>query len=352
MGKGALFLHLFYPGYIGPLDSSAFTGEMEGRLVSVQIIKHLRPVEILDFGNEIRTTIEGERTDAELKNIDFTFSEQSVAVRSGANVLFIIDNLGTYYRRFRHRRFTEIGIAYEIDSAPDYTNEDFIYHEQPLHSFINRYRCITNDVAICLPKNLRRDVPLVQVACVEYDADDLKLDRQERLLRERSLQFGIKQMSIKEFSQEVATVSHDPEEASYKMGSLPQFSPFQITLINAFEELTVSENSRYAFLSAFIIAEIMLAGYLHQLKLKRGASKSKLDDFEEEVPFSYMLNIELPVLIGNPIDDDRQVIARMDKVRKKRNDIIHRAASVSEQEALEAINAVEGLRAFLAAHPF
>ena len=96
---------------------------------------------------------------------------------------------------------------------------------------------------------------------------------------------------------------------------------------------------------------MMLDNYLHDLKLKLGASKSKLDDFEEEVPFSYMLNIECPVLIGNLTDDERQTIGEMDRIRKKRNAIIHKGEEVSEQEALEAIRAGEGIRSLLARHP-
>jgi hypothetical protein len=352
MSKGALFIRLYYPGYIGLLESSAFTGEIGGRLASIQVIRHLRPVEILDFGNEIKARIVGDKTDAELKNKDFSFTENSIAAIVSGEVIFIIDNLGRDYRRFRHRTFTELGIAYEIDSAPNYTDEDFNRHEWFLEWFINRYRCITRDVKISLPKNLRRDVPMVQVASIEYDEEDLKVDREERLLKERTLRFGVKQMSVREYEDDIPKVRHNLEEASTAMASPVQFSPYITGLVNALEEVGINKNPTYAFLSAFIVAEIMLDSYLHQLKIKRGASKSKLDDFEEEVPFSYLLNVELPVLIGNPTDNERQIIGRMDKVRKKRNDIIHKAATVSEQEAVEAINAVDGLRALLNSHPF
>ena len=95
----------------------------------------------------------------------------------------------------------------------------------------------------------------------------------------------------------------------------------------------------------------MLGFYLYQLKVKLGASKTKLDDYDEEVPFSYKLNIELPVLLGNIDESDRQVIGDVDKVRKKRNAILHRGDDTSPQEALDAINAVGKLHDILSKRP-
>ena len=132
--------------------------------------------------------------------------------------------------------------------------------------------------------------------------------------------------------------------------SLP-VSKTQETLLKAFEQLTVNHNPQYALLIAFIAAEVMLGYYLHEAKVKRGASKTKLDDYEEEVPFSYKLNIELPVLLGNIDENDRQTIAAVDKVRKKRNSIVHRGEDVSIEEALSGINAVGHLHDMLGKRP-
>jgi hypothetical protein len=349
MSEGALFVRLYYPGYIG-LEKGIYRDEIQGRLSSVRLIDHLRPLQILDFDNRIRIRQEESKFNFEIANKDWSIGEPTLAVMHESELLCLMHSRSGHHRLFHPRTFTDMIIAYEIETAPDFTEDDLAFHERVLSPFINKYRCITNDVKIILKNKLRKDVPVVLVAVVVYDEDDLKLDRDERLHKKRLLAFRPKQISVREFGHELPRVEHNLQKASEQMTQL-RFSRDQIALVDAFEELTINKNPRAALLSAIIIAEVMLGGYLHELKLKRGASKSKLDDFENEVPFSYILNVELPVLLGNPTDSDREVIGKMDQVRKKRNAVIHKGEETSEGDALEALNAVKGLRDLLAKHP-
>ena len=346
MPKGALYVCLYYPGYIG-LAKGVYRGELNGRLFSVRLVDHLRPLEILDFDNRMEMRAPGIFEPA---NKEWLISEPNLAVMDGSQLLCFLHKRGDHHRLFYPRSFTQLIISYEIETAPEFTDDEFAFHERILDHFINLYRCITNDVKITLKSRIRRNVPVALVAVVVYGEDELKRSQEERFYKVRNLGFALRQFSIAEFTHELPRVNHDVEEASRQMGVL-RFSPDQIALVDAYEELLLDRNFRSAFLSAFTIGEVMVRQYLHELKLKRGASKGKLDEFEAEIPFSYLLNVELPTLIGNLTDEERQILGAVDRTRKKRNAIIHKGEDVSQQEVVDTLNAVKNLRGLLTTHP-
>ena len=346
MPKGALYVCLYYPGYIG-LIKGAYRGELNGRLFSVRLVEHLRPLEILDFDNHMEMREPGIFEPA---HKEWPISRPNLAVMDGSELLCFLHKHGDHHRLFYPRSFTQLIISYEIEAAPEFTDDEFAFHERVLDHFINLYRCITNDVKITVKSRIRRNIPVILVAVVAYEVDELKLSREERFYKARNLGFVLRQMSIAEFAHELPRVSHDVEEAGGQMSAL-RFSADQIALVDAYEELLIDRNFRSAFLSAFTIGEVMVRKYLHELKLKRGASKGKLDEFEAEIPFSYLLNVELPTLIENLTDEERQILGAVDRARKKRNAIIHKGEDVSQQEVVDTLNAVKNLRGLLTAHP-
>jgi hypothetical protein len=346
MPKGALYVYLYYPGYIG-LTKGVYQGELNGRLFSVRLVDHLRPLEILDFDNRMEMREPGLFEPA---NKEWSIDRPYLAVMDGSQLLCFLHKRGDHHRLFYPRSFTHLIISYEIETAPEFTDDEFAFHERVLDHFINLYRCITNDVKITLKSRIRRNIPVAFVAVVVYEDEELKLSQEERLYKVRNLGFALRQFSIAEFAQELPRVNHDIEEASRQMGVF-RFSSDQIALVDAYEELLLDRNFRSAFLSAFTISEVMVRKYLHELKLKRGASKGKLDEFEAEIPFSYLLNVELPTLIGNLTDEERQILGAVDRARKKRNAIIHKGEDVSQQEVVDTLNAVKNLRGLLTTHP-
>jgi hypothetical protein len=349
MALGALFVRLFYPGYIALREGVCYTQYVDGRLTSVLVYKHLRPVEILDFGNEIQVQREGEKVYPQLKNTDLTIGrEKTLRAEYQSQILCIVDYNQAYHKLYRPKAFTELIISYDVQSAPDYSDADLAVYETLLDSFLNQYRFVTHDVSIRLKKDLQNDVPILQVATVQYDAHELSLKPDERLLKNRNLKFIIKQMHVAQFESDLPNLKkHDVVLATKRMASSLRLSPTQDILIKALEELEIGHNAHYAFLLAFIAGEAMLTAYLHEIKVKRGASKNKLKDYEDEVPFSYMLNVELPVLLGTTDEADRQIIGKVDGIRKKRNRVIHEAEHVSAEEALDAINGMNALHDML-----
>jgi hypothetical protein len=60
----------------------------------------------------------------------------------------------------------------------------------------------------------------------------------------------------------------------------------------------------------------------------------------EMIVDNYMLNVELPSMLEHLNEREREIIGKVDGVRKIRNAVIHKGADVSQREAADAINYV------------
>lgn len=81
----------------------------------------------------------------------------------------------------------------------------------------------------------------------------------------------------------------------------------------------------FAFLQAVISAEIATARAVRAESLRRGVSKTKLDDNRKEMTYSWALNIGLPLCFPSATRPKDTLIAAMNSARSKRNDLMHEA---------------------------
>lgn len=75
---------------------------------------------------------------------------------------------------------------------------------------------------------------------------------------------------------------------------------------------------------------------LKQIKLSKGISNTTIKNFSKDIGISYMINVELP-LVFEEYETHRQLFQDVDKIRKKRNDVVHSNEDVSEEEAKFAV---------------
>jgi len=93
----------------------------------------------------------------------------------------------------------------------------------------------------------------------------------------------------------------------------------------------------------FAATELAIAQFVNKAKIAKGVSKAKLEDFRRDIGISYMINVDLPLVLHPLAVNERKIIQNVDAVRKKRNDVVHEGAAVSKEEALFAINAASDL---------
>ncbi|MFH0792471.1 MAG: hypothetical protein V2A74_00400 [bacterium] len=352
MASGALYVCVNYPGHIGLAEHSSYIFLIEGRPASVLINRHVEALEVLDFDNEIVLDPPKGQPLFQLKNPIVTISESNLIVEHWDKPRLFIDTKSQNLRVFQPRPFTELILACEVRDTSAPSEEDFSFHNKVLEGFIRAYRHLTHDVRISMPRDLHRG-PAIKKACtIAFDETDMTFSSPERLLRSRVLPLGLKEFPIKEVLDRVPALPKDAGPATEAMllflalGNV--VPPESEALEKAYEDVAVRRNYKYALLDAFICAEIFVTRYIVSLKQRKGVSKSKIDRFKTEVPFGYVLNVELPCLVeGGLSPTEFELISQVDNVRKLRNDVVHENGEVTEKDALHAVNAVRSLIHFL-----
>lgn len=109
-------------------------------------------------------------------------------------------------------------------------------------------------------------------------------------------------------------------------------------LSHALEQMVLNRNYKYAFLEAFLAIESSIDNFLDKKKLNANISKQYLEDFKREVGIGYKMNIELPLAIGFLDEKFKNLLIEINKIRKLRNEIVHRGTSITHIQARSAID--------------
>jgi hypothetical protein len=189
------------------------------------------------------------------------------------------------------------------------------------------------------------DIPPINSQAQErlgYVPDDLCLAIPERLTKVREVKLELKYVKFLDQTESLPVAEKEINDWTNRLVELQDDAMVREEewLVKAIEELEVNQNFRYALLDAFIVAESIVARVLQKMKLAKGVSKKKLEDYETEIGVGYMLNVELPSMLEHLNEREREIIGKVDGVRKIRNAVIHKGADVSQREAADAINYV------------
>ena len=105
------------------------------------------------------------------------------------------------------------------------------------------------------------------------------------------------------------------------------------------------DSFRSAVLESVIALEMALSTFVRRRLLDRGVSKSRLGDVKRDLTLSLMLNLELTSLAPEDAKPPSELVGRLNRARKLRNDIVHEGKAATIEEASAAVAAVrEGLQ--------
>ncbi len=104
----------------------------------------------------------------------------------------------------------------------------------------------------------------------------------------------------------------------------------------------VWKENRIAVIETAALMEVIIRNKVHKALEKQSQSKTKIECFNEEAGFSTLLNLLLPlILTRNEVKKYKKHIDNLDKLRKIRNDIMHRNIkneNINEEHIILAIN--------------
>jgi hypothetical protein len=104
----------------------------------------------------------------------------------------------------------------------------------------------------------------------------------------------------------------------------------------------------FALLQLVIAAEVLTARFVNRVLQHEGVSNTKLKEYQKEMTFSRMLNIDIFGLCPQDMKPDRKIIGTIDWARRLRNKVMHEGVfSASRQELRKLYETVNTYRDFL-----
>lgn len=345
--KGCHYTQLFYPGHICLHARRWYSFEVDGRPATVAIDRHVDALRVLDFDNRINK-------DGLEHPID-KFSDQALRMSYEVNPStlrreMIVDNYGKREHKVLYATFyTELVVVHEIANPASLTKAEEEFYLRVLEKFIRKYRYVSHDIKLRLPQHVNRERMVVKRGTVAYLPDELRLPVHERLAKSREVKLELKYVKFLDQTESLPFTEKEINDWTNRLLELHDDAMIREEewLVKATEELVVNQNFRYALLDAFSAAESIVGRVLQKIRLAKGVSKKKLEAYEAEIGVGYMLNVELPSMLEHLNEKERQILGKVDGVRKLRNEVIHRGADVSKSDAADAIAHVALLIAML-----
>jgi len=343
--SGALYTEFIYPGYISLNNKQWFDFTYKNKLIGIAIDRHIESVNAIDFNNDLK---EGKpsRPLYEVENskglkIDYDTGPLSCHRR------VLVDHLEG--RVLFTKYHTVLLVVHEsIQKEKSYVDE--MLHTEVIDFFICKYRSIARDLSIPLSSEFQSKRYYTRRYFHKFTEADNKLSLKDKLFSSRNLSLSLGIFKFHDLTESVPTFDENSIidlsnnlQRLLSSDSLLSGNETTESIIRIGRDISVYNNFKFGLLDSFIICESLISRFLRDFKISKGISKNKLDDYEKEIPVSYLINIELPTLISDMTEKEKQLIGDLNRVRKLRNDVVHKNKDVNENDALFAFNTLQGV---------
>ena len=344
---GILYLEMFYPGFISLHVGTWYIFPFNKTKAAIAIDRHIEATRVINFSVG---------PDAWPVSSDFAAtSSAALTVEYGVGPLpykkkVIIDHqLG---KLINSTSYTVLILALEsYPKGNGYHNESSF--DEILASFVGKYRVIAGDINIRTLAQSPAERYYTRRYFHHYTPEERNLPLERRLTAKRNQHLSLGIFKFHDFveavpfrtPEETSLISRDMQKLLSDNQALGDLTPRE-QIYTIAREINVNRNFKFALLQAFIYCETLIAGFLRKKKLAAGVSNKKLGDLESEIPISYMIAVELPCFISCD-KNKRQQLGELDRIRRLRNDVVHRGGEVSEKDARSALDALEKLHDML-----
>jgi hypothetical protein len=336
---------VFYPAELKLPEGYWFRMEMRDEPVAICVHQKLSVLRVLDLDNAIVATEGDEHISVGTKTPIHPISSRNIGIpRSPSGMQasrFVVVDYGRYpHRSFVDETHTELIVGTFFDAKKSSESALDIFGEI-LRCFLDTYRHATKDVTVSRPDVLLEK--LVVYEAQEHSRSKKTGDKYEQLVSLESARWGVKEVTTSD-----RTESSPAPEAVLHQCAIAVQDALQTgvredhrLLVNAFDELVVRRNATYAFLEAFITAELSLARAVQDYE--KALSPAREENRKRDPGLRQMLEKDLPRVLGKLEAEEQAVLDSLNALRSRRNDVVHRGQKVSEADALAALNAVNRL---------
>ncbi|MBB4081153.1 hypothetical protein GGR28_003801 [Lewinella aquimaris] len=359
MKNGKKHYTVNYPGFIGLQDNSEYTISLNGKFYIVKIVSKSLPIVVREFDNEfvVKNTKfilprDGDQLiDITLKkDISPSFSEAAQLIDKD-EFYFIIDSEEQNTRTYSNTYYTKLYLKFEVDDIDDDDESKRLFWKY-LHNFVQMYKRASDDFILQFSETFHKNAILIYETTWEYSDSDLQFEELERLEFTKHKGFfkpSLSTVSLADYRTNTPSAHYDLEDNTKALKEITQ-SEYEYNdnedwsvdlFIKAKEELFHNKNYKYALLDSFIFIESLVGSLVTSAKIERGLSKSTIKNYEKDIGISYQINIELPLLFPSFVGENKAIISDLNKIRKIRNDIVHKGKVVTGEEAAIAIKTVQ-----------
>jgi len=342
--RGILYKLVSYPSLITLEEGFGLLMNYEGYDFSVIVQQHVKVLQILDYNNDIIVNkISDKETESTLKtNKIEELSKEKLFIQIDDSKL-IVETIGSNCNSFRTRDITNLLFGIEVE---DIENVNLVQDkfDDILKYFLKIYRIKSGDIHTKFPEDLNEELLVIREGRYLYLQEDLGKKISERLNSEIRVAIGIKSLKMPNSftigSKKNLDFDKNGEVMKEFVKSNGKISQIDEFLLKAREEFYVKNNFKYSILELFTMIEVLVVDILTKYKLANGVSNKKLKEFKKNIPISYLINVELPLILNEITIEDRKVLSKIDSIRKIRNEIIHESRKITREECEFAFKAV------------
>ena len=339
---------IYYPGELILELDKPIQLRYEGKLNEIKITKHFKLTEIRDFRNSIEIDKEEAKFEGRYE-LDSTWQINntggySYGVKNDAYRLVMLNNSA----------YTELILTYSCHLHDQVKSKKYILGV--LNQFILSYRLSTGDYTIQLAHEKTKKQILINEYQTKFEdfQKEYSEDKKLRILQ----QYGHAYKPFNTFTagSTANNFDHghiDEKETTKKLKAYLINHEYDLgtELLNkAMEYLYLDHNYNAAFLNAFISIEVYVSRFVEKFYSDRKISNKKIKAYKKEAGMAYKLNIILPIIFGEPSDDHLEKIHDADKIRSKRNKLVHEGLQVDFEGAKFATNTAINLISIIEDH--
>lgn len=347
MVEGIYCLQIFFPSRLHVKVPASFEFQQNGRIFIMNIVRHVSSLMINDLDNKI---VNETSPPFQLLKSNIEVSSKTLASRSQDEqiVFHVLDYSQHNYKEIYSKNFTELSLLFESTKGAD----NIAIAQNALDYFIASYRIVFNDV-LTLPLEKYTYVGRIyKEAFSFYTNAELKLPFDQRFKVNRTVTLKVKQVLFPFWNTDGKKFEVNSQENTQLLQTFfnnkTQPDPISEYHLKALEEFHIYKNYKYSFIESWTAIEIAITRYLKEVKISKGISKNKISSYETEVGISYLLNIELSLV--HPMSNTqyfKDLVGKVDHIRKKRNKLIHENQIITEEIAKQALDAAVEIFNFL-----
>lgn len=350
---GVCFVHQYYPGFIDVIPESRFLVDAPDLKGGVEIIGHVRPLVMTDFGNGLvqKKVKKGELTQFSrpVRQIDInSISMEGTGHEGRKGPVYAVEK-AKRGRIFYQGLYTELQTLTEIYEPSE--NGALSAHSKLVDRLVGTYRYLKPDPRLEMASELPADTTPLRVGYYLYSEAEQAMPFLERFSRAEPDRLQMSMMSYRTAGRalqdhETGTLEKRTEQLAAWLQS-GFVLPDNLAEIERLADLAFSQNSyRPAIVEAISILE---AGILaaRARAIAEGTAPWAKDQDIDALPLRFIFEKILPLLLKNFDGDVGAIVAEAKAARLVRNQVVHHGHQPSLDETKMVLGTARNILSIL-----